>query len=128
MTILELFFVCPNECSITALVGKTKIILSIWWFPMWTRFYNNAAKIFGAEDVLCRRLENLGRNLVYKACGSGCIITTSAWVYFFEKSFRVPKIVPKVLSRACVYYITRTISVNKVFIFCLLFSKIVTKP
>ena len=61
------------------------------------RFYNNAAKIFGAKGVLCRRLEILGRNLVYKACGSGCIITTSAWVYFFEKSFRVPKIVPKVL-------------------------------
>ena len=60
------------------------------------RLYNSAAKIFGAEDVLCRRLENLGRNLVYIACGSGCIITTSAWVYFFEKSFRVPKVVPKI--------------------------------
>ena len=47
------------------------------------RFYNNAAKIFGTEDVLCRRLENLGRNLVYIACGSGCIITTSVWVCFF---------------------------------------------
>ena len=48
----------------------------------------------------------------------------SVFFFFFEKSFRVPK----VLSRVCVYYITRTISVNKVFIFCLLFSKIVTKP
>ena len=42
------------------------------------RLYNNAAKIFGAEGVLRRRLENLGRNFVYKACVSGCIITTSA--------------------------------------------------
>ena len=25
-----------------------------------------------------------------------CIITTSAWVYFFEASFRMPKIVPRV--------------------------------
>lgn len=48
-----------------------------------------------------------------------------AWVFFFEKSFRVPKIVPKILSRACVYYITRTILVNKVFIFCLLFTNII---
>jgi hypothetical protein len=47
------------------------------------RLYNNAAKIFGAEGVLRRRLDNSGRNLVYIACGSGCIITTSVWVYFF---------------------------------------------
>ena len=47
---------------------------------------------------------------------------------FFKKSFLVLKIVLKILSRVYVYYITRTISVNKVFIFCLLFSKIVTKP
>ena len=26
---------------------------------LWTRFYNNAAKIFGTEAVLCRRFENL---------------------------------------------------------------------
>ena len=58
-------------------------------------FYNNAAKIFGVEGVLCRRLEKLVRKVVYIACGSGCIITTSAWVYFLEKSFRVPKVVPK---------------------------------
>ena len=59
-------------------------------------FYNNAAKIFGAEGVLCRKLELLERKVVDIACGSGCIISTSASVYFFEKSFRVPKIVPKV--------------------------------
>ena len=71
----------------------------LWAFGgfLQTRFYNNAAKIFGTEGVLCRRLEILGRNLVYKACGSGYNTATSAWVYFFEKSFRVPKIVPKKL-------------------------------
>ena len=39
--------------------------------------------------------------------------------------FRVPKVVPKILSRVYVYYITRTILVNKVFIFCLLFTNII---
>ena len=29
------------------------------------------------------------RKMAHIACGSGCIIITSAWVYFFEKSFRV---------------------------------------
>ena len=28
------------------------------WGSLWTRFYNNAAKIFGAEGVLRRRLRN----------------------------------------------------------------------
>ena len=60
------------------------------------RFYNNAAKIFGAEDVLCRRLEIFEWKVVYEACGSCYVISTSAWVYFFEKSFRVPKVVPKI--------------------------------
>ncbi len=48
-----------------------------------------------------------------------------AWVYFLEKSFRVAKVGMKILSRACVYCITRTILVNKVFIFCLLFTNII---
>jgi hypothetical protein len=34
--------------------------------------------------------------MVYTTSGSGCIITTSAWVYFFEKSFSVPKVMPKI--------------------------------
>ena len=58
--------------------------------------YNNAAKIFGAEGILCRRLEIFEWNMAYEACVNGCIITTSAWLYFFEKSFRAPKIVPKI--------------------------------
>ena len=60
------------------------------------RFYNNAAKIFGAEGVLCRRLENVEGKMVYIIRRSICITRASAWVYFFEKSFRVPKIAPKV--------------------------------
>ena len=58
--------------------------------------YNNAAKIFGIIVVLCRRLEIFEWKVVYETCGSCYVISTSAWVYFFEKSFRVPKIVPKV--------------------------------
>ena len=45
----------------------------------------------------CRRLGKLDGIVVYIACGSGWIITTSAWVYFLEKSFRVPKVVPKLI-------------------------------
>ena len=50
------------------------------------RFYNNAAKIFGAEGVLRRRLEILESIMVYITRGSSCITDASAWVYFFEKS------------------------------------------
>ena len=61
-------------------------------FRFLMRFYNNAAKIFGAEEVLCRRLENLEGTMVYTTRGSICITRVSARMYFFEKSFRVPKI------------------------------------
>ena len=65
----------------TALVDKTKIItmfvilssslsdltLSSWVVSfLWTRFYNNAAKIFGTEAVLCRRFVNLVFMTAYK--------------------------------------------------------------
>ena len=69
--------------------------LSVAFVFQHLRLYNNDAKIFGAEGVLCRRLENLDRKVTYKACESSYVISTSAWVYFFEKSFRVPKVVPK---------------------------------
>ena len=42
--------------------------------------------------VLCRTLENLERKVVDKSYGRGCIITTSAWVYFLEKSFWVLRV------------------------------------
>ena len=51
------------------------------------RLYKNAAKIFGAEGVLCRKLEFFEWKVVYEACGSCYVISTSAWVYFFEKKF-----------------------------------------
>ena len=35
-----------------------------------TRFYNNAAKIFGTEAVLCRRFVNLVFMIAYKESGS----------------------------------------------------------
>ena len=35
-----------------------------------TRFYNNAAKIFGTEAVLCRRFVNLVFMTAYKEIGS----------------------------------------------------------
>jgi len=47
---------------------------------LWTRFYNNAAKSFGAEGILRRRLENLGNKMVYITRGSICITRASAWV------------------------------------------------
>ena len=48
---------------------------------------------------LRRRLENLEGKMVYTTRVIICITRVSAWVYFFEKSFRVPKIVPKVVSK-----------------------------
>ena len=66
---------------------------------------SSARKGFCAEKSLAinrssplgdiRRLEIYEWKLTYKACGSCYVISTSAWVCFFEKSFRVPKIVPK---------------------------------
>ena len=44
----------------------------------------NAAKIFGAEGILCRMLEIYEWKVTYKACGSGYNTATSAWVCFFE--------------------------------------------
>ncbi len=41
-------------------------------------FYNNAAKIFGTEGVWCRRLEIYEWEVIYKACGSCYVISTSA--------------------------------------------------
>ena len=42
--------------------------------------------------------------MVYIIRGSSCITDASAWVHFFEKSFRVPKIVPKVVIFKHVHY------------------------
>ena len=42
------------------------------WGSLWTRFYTNAAKIFGAEGVLRRRLENREVMVRYKESGRPC--------------------------------------------------------
>ena len=42
------------------------------WGSLWTRFYNNAAKIFGAEGVLRRRLGNREVMVRYKESGRPC--------------------------------------------------------
>jgi hypothetical protein len=57
----------------TALVDKTKNMIMdiILRCPFCgTRFYNNAAKIFGTEAVLCRRFVNLVFMTAYKESGS----------------------------------------------------------
>ena len=47
------------------------LTLSSWVVSfLWTRFYNNAAKIFGTEAVLCRRFVNLVFMTAYKESGS----------------------------------------------------------
>ena len=84
----------------TALVDKTKIItmfvilssslsdltLSSWVVSfLWTRFYNNAAKIFGTETVLCRRFVNLVFMTAYKESGSSWKSKNSRLSDFFEK-------------------------------------------
>ena len=42
------------------------------WGSLWTRFYNNAAKIFGAEGVLRRRLINRKVMVRHKVSGRHC--------------------------------------------------------
>ncbi len=49
-------------------------------------FYNNAAKIFSAEVVLCRRLKNVVVNMVDKTSGRCYISTTSRLCDILEKS------------------------------------------
>ena len=46
--------------------------------------------------ILCRRLENLESEMVYITRGKCSIYRASRVRVFFEKSFRVPKVVPKV--------------------------------
>ena len=47
------------------------------------RFYNNAAKIFGAEGVLCRRLKIVEGKMVYTTRGKYSIYMTSRVGVFF---------------------------------------------
>ena len=69
---------------------------------LWTRFYNNAAKSFGAEGILRRRLGKVVLYVGYKESGRPCESKSSTNVIFFENIFLrakiVPKVVPKIIS------------------------------
>ena len=55
--------------------------------------YNNAAKFFGVEVVLCRRLEHLEGKMVYTTREKCSIYRASrVGVFFLKKSFRAPKV------------------------------------
>ena len=47
--------------------------------------YNNDAKIFGAEGVLCRRFENLENKMAYTTRGKCSIYRDSSVSVFFLK-------------------------------------------
>ena len=63
---------------------------------LWTRFYNNAAKSFGAEGILRRRLGRIVLYVGYKESGRPCESKSSTNVIFFENIFLRAKITPKV--------------------------------
>ena len=65
-------------------------------------FYNNAAKIFGTEGVLRRRLENVESKMVHTTRGKCSIYKASRVSDFFVVFFFVPKIVPKKLPAFCI--------------------------
>ena len=74
------------------------VVPYLWlWCFKYLCLYNNGVKIFGVEGVLSRRFAVLERGMVYTIHGNICITRVSAWVYFFEKSFRVPKVVLKIV-------------------------------
>ena len=76
--------------------GECRVIRFSVVFIFCNDLYNNAAKIFGAEVVLCRRLEKLEGKMVYITRGSICITRVSAWVCFLKKKFLRAKIVLKI--------------------------------
>ena len=57
------------------------------WGSLWTRFYNNAAKIFGAEGVLRRRLGNREVMVRHKESGRPCESKSSTNVFLLKKFF-----------------------------------------
>ena len=75
---LELSFVFVQMNAAHCIGGQNKkydneyySVVSFLWCPFCgTRFYNNAAKIFGTEAVLCRRFVNLVFMTAYKESGS----------------------------------------------------------
>ena len=70
---LELSFVFVQMNAAHCIGGQNKKYDNEYYSVLsflWTRFYNNATKIFGTEWVLCRRFENLAVRMVYNKGGS----------------------------------------------------------
>ena len=73
-----------------------KCVLSVAFSFKYLCLYNNAAKIFGTEGVVCRRFVNIAikrrlkqaEGVDYQRIPLGC---------FFISFFFVPKVVPKIL-------------------------------
>ena len=69
-------------------ITAVAFVFSLFTFPLSMHLYNNAAKIFGAERVLRRRLENLEDKMVYTTRGKCSIYWTSrVSVFFLKKVF-----------------------------------------
>jgi len=66
-------------------ITAVAFVFSLFTFPLSMRLYNNAAKIFGAERVLRRRLENLEGKMVYTTHGKCSIYRASRVSVFFLK-------------------------------------------
>ena len=62
--------------------------LSCWVVSfLWTRFYNNTAKSFGAEGILRRRLGKVVLDVGYKESGRPCESKSSTNVIFLKIFF-----------------------------------------
>ena len=66
-------------------ITAVAFVFSLFTFPLSMRLYNNAAKIFGAERVLRRRLENLEGKMVYTTRGKCSVYYASRVSVFFLK-------------------------------------------
>ena len=76
-----------------------KCALSVSFSFKYLCLYNNCVKIFGVEGVLRRRFAVLEHEMVYTIRGNICITRTSAWVFFFEKSFFTRRLCRKLCRR-----------------------------
>ena len=65
------------------------VVANLWLLCFkYLYLYNNAAKIFGAERVLCRRFENLENKMVYTTRGKCSVYYASrVSVFFLKKVF-----------------------------------------
>ena len=69
-------------------ITAVAFVFSLFTFPLSMRLYNNAAQIFGAKEVLRRRLEILEGKIVYTTRGMCSIYRASrVSVFFLKKVF-----------------------------------------